>query len=169
MPRTKKIVKKIEKPKVEKVKKTASPVAKPVRVVKQSAGDKKDRFFEGIGRRKTAVARVRVFNNGVGFSVNDKELKFYFPSIEFQNIIKSPLEKVNLLGSLKVSVVVKGGGSRSQAEAVRHGIANALVLLNSELRKELKRAGYLTRDSRMRERKKFGLKRARRAPQWRKR
>ena len=83
--------------------------------------------------------------------------------------ILSPLKLMNVLDKFRIMIKVKGGGIHSQAEAVRHGIARALVIFNAEFRKRLKKAGYLTRDSRMRERKKFGLKRARRAPQWRKR
>ena len=129
-----------------------------------------DSYFEAIGRRKTAVARVRLFTRGEKvFLVNNKPFDLYFPTIECQQIVSASLIKMKCLGRFRVLVRVKGGGFRGQAEAVRHGIARALVLFNLEFKKRLRRVGYLTRDARIRERKKFGLKRARRAPQWSKR
>lgn len=129
-----------------------------------------DRYFEAVGRRKTAVARVRLFTKGEKvFLVNDKPFDLYFPTIECQQIAAASLRKMKCLDRFRVQVKVKGGGLRGQAEAVRHGIARALVLFNLEFKKRLRRVGYLTRDARIRERKKFGLKRARRAPQWSKR
>ena len=139
---------------------------------------KPEKYYQTEGRRKTAVARVRLFTSKTSpsedgihqiFSVNDKTLKQYFPLSEFQQIAKSSLERMKCLDKFKVSARVKGGGLRAQAEAIRHGTARGLVLFNPEFRKRLKAAGFLTRDPRMRERKKFGLKRARRAPQWSKR
>jgi small subunit ribosomal protein S9 len=103
------------------------------------------------------------------FTVNGKPINAYFPSFELQQIVGVALEKMNCLGKFSVSVNVKGGGFHAQAEAVRHGISRALVIFNQDFRRRLKKAGFLTRDPRMRERKKFGLKRARRAPQWQKR
>ena len=127
-------------------------------------------YFEAIGRRKTAVARVRLQAQDAGeFLINDKPLEKYFPAPGLQQTAKESLVKMGLLGKFKVSVKVKGGGLHAQAEAVRHGISRALVKFDSSYRQILKKAGFLTRDSRMRERKKFGLKRARRAPQWQKR
>ena len=138
--------------------------------------EKKLKYFEARGRRKTATARVRIFtcnktskNKEDDFLINEKSLKTYFPAFEFQEIIFSPFKEVNCLDQFRFSVKVKGGGVSAQAGAVRHGIAKALMLFNPDFRKKLKKAGFLTRDSRMRERKKFGLKRARRAPQWSKR
>lgn len=131
---------------------------------------KTDRYFEGEGRRKTSVARVRLFTKGdKGFLVNQKPLEKYFSTVELRQIAKSALEAMNCLDKFTISVIAKGGGIHSQAEAIRHGITRALVLFNPDFRKRLKKLGYLTRDARMRERKKFGLKRARRAPQWQKR
>lgn len=131
---------------------------------------KKEKYFEGTGRRKTAIARVRLFPNvEKSFLVNEKPLERYFPIVILQQTALASLTLMNCLEQFKVSAKVKGGGIHSQAEAVRHGITKALVLFNPDFRKKLKKAGYLTRDSRMRERKKFGLKRARRAPQWQKR
>jgi len=164
MPKTKKITK---KPK--KVKKAAKkPAVKKIEKPKVKA--KPAKYFEAVGRRKTSIARVRLFTQGnKAFLVNQKPLEVYFPAFELQEIVKSPLIKMNCLDKFGVSVKVKGGGLHSQTEAIRHGISRALVLFNPDFRKKLKKAGFLKRDPRMRERKKFGLKRARRAPQWQKR
>lgn len=127
-------------------------------------------FYEAVGRRKTASARVRLFTQGdKDFIVNDKPAEKYFPLAEFQQLIKDPLDKMKCLDKFGVVVKVRGGGIRGQAEAVRHGVSRALVKFNADFRKRLRKVGLLTRDPRMRERKKFGLKRARRAPQWSKR
>lgn len=156
---TKKKVAKKPKKTVEKAKPSTLPSPKKI-----------ERYFEATGRRKTAVARVRIsVAQENTFLVNGKPLDIYFPNFELQQIIHSPLEKMNCLDKFEALVVVKGGGLHAQAEAVRHGVARALVLFNPDFRKKLKKAGYLKRDPRMRERKKFGLKRARRAPQWAKR
>ena len=131
---------------------------------------KKEKYFEGVGRRKTAIARVRLSpQKEKSFLINGKPLEEYFPTIELQQAVYAPLNLMDCLEQFKVSVKVKGGGTVSKPEAVRHGVARALVLFNPDFRKKLKKAGYLKRDPRMRERKKFGLKRARRAPQWSKR
>lgn len=127
-------------------------------------------FFEAVGRRKTAVARVHLqAQDSKEFMVNGKPLEKYFPASELQQTALSSLEKMDCLGKFSVTANVKGGGLHAQAEALRHGIARALTEFNSAFRNQLKKAGFLTRDSRMRERKKFGLKRARKAPQWNKR
>jgi len=132
--------------------------------------EKKERYIEAVGRRKTAVARVRIFPEGEkDFIVNEKKLNDYFPYFAHQKIVLAPLELTNCLSSFKIQVKVKGGGIHSQAEAIRHGLARALISFNPDFFKRLKKAGYLTRDPRMKERKKFGLKRARKAPQWQKR
>lgn len=143
----------------------------PKAVVSESVAEAKPKpmaFYEGVGRRKTSVARVRLFAKAGEFLVNEKTLEQYFPTIELKEIVASPFKRIGL-ESFGASIIVKGGGVHSQAEAVRHGIAKALLIFNPEFRKKLKTAGFLTRDARMRERKKFGLKRARRAPQWQKR
>lgn len=143
-------------------------VKEPVK--KPAVSAEKDHYFEAMGRRKTAAARVRLFTRGQReFVVNDKPYDVYFPTLELQQIVLSSLQKMNCLDKFRTSVKVKGGGYHAQAEAVRHGTARALCLFNPDFRKRLRKAGFLTRDSRMRERKKFGLKRARRAPQWAKR
>jgi len=132
-------------------------------------GIDKNKYIETVGRRKTALARVRLFTQGKkGIQINNKLYTEYFPKFLYKTA-EEPLEKLKCLGKFGVSVVVRGGGATAQAEAVRHGIAKALVHLNPYFKKRLKKFGYLTRDSRMRERKKPGLKRARRAPQWSKR
>lgn len=131
---------------------------------------KTTRYFEAVGRRKTSVARVRLFTQGdKGIIINGKSCENYFPGSELNGIIASSLDKMKALDKFRVEAKVTGGGIHSQAEAVRHGIARALVKFNPDFRKRLRKAGHLTRDPRMRERKKFGLKRARRAPQWQKR
>lgn len=128
-------------------------------------------YYEGVGGRKTATARVRIYpkKKEKKILVNERPLSEYFPILEFQKIVLSPLEITDNLNKFFVSVKVKGGGQRGQAEATRLGLARALVEYKPELRPVLKGAGFLTRDARQRERKKFGLRRARRARQWRKR
>ncbi|MDD5750541.1 MAG: 30S ribosomal protein S9 [Candidatus Pacebacteria bacterium] len=129
----------------------------------------KARYIETIGRRKTSTARVRLYTQGKkGIVVNDKHYTEYFPKF-LHKTVEDSLEKLKYLDKFGVTVVVRGGGLTGQAEAIRHGLARALVVLNPYFRKRLKKSGYLTRDPRMRERKKPGLKRARRAPQWSKR
>lgn len=128
----------------------------------------KNKYFEGVGKRKTAVARVRL-ESGKGMVVNGKDSDVYFTIKRHQKVIREPLELMALAGDFAVSVKVSGGGPNAQAEAVRHGMARALVYFNADFKKKLRRAGFLTRDSRMVERKKYGLKKARRAPQWQKR
>ncbi len=128
------------------------------------------KFFQAVGRRKTAVAQVRLFPEGdKSILINHKPLEKYFPQSILQSIVLAPLKLVDSLGKFGVIVTVKGGGKVGQAEAIRHGIARALTLFNPEFKKKLKKAGFLKRDPRMKERKKYGLKRARRAPQWQKR
>ncbi len=127
------------------------------------------KYIEAIGRRKTSVARVRLFKKKGKITINEKDFDKYFPTFEMQQIVTSPLKKLKVSDDFSFTVKVKGGGIHSQAEAVKHGISRALVQFDPELRKKLKKGEFLTRDARMRERKKFGLKRARRAPQWKKR
>jgi len=139
------------------------------RTIKETAG-KPDRYFEAIGRRKTAVARVRLYTKGdKEFIVNNKPYQQYFQTVEDQEASVASMKKMKCLDKFRITVKVQGGGHRAQAEAVRHGTARVLVDFNNNFRKRLRKAGFLTRDPRMRERKKFGLKRARKAPQWAKR
>ena len=143
---------------------------KPKTVKKTEPTVKKSlKYIEEVGRRKTATARVRIFAGEKEMIVNGKPFDKYFPTRELQELVFGPFEKTETMGKFGFTVVVKGGGVVSQAEAVRHGVAKALTIFDPENRKRLKATGYLTRDPRMRERKKFGLKRARRAPQWAKR
>lgn len=125
--------------------------------------------FQGTGRRKTSVARVRILPGTGKFIVNNKNLEDYFAYQTLIDIAKSPLALVEKEGSYDVFVNVKGGGFTGQAGAVRHGVARALLASDEELKSELKRAGFLTRDSRRKERKKPGLKKARKSSQFSKR
>lgn len=134
---------------------------------KKAATDSK--YFEGVGRRKKAVARVRFYpkvRKGE-FTVNGVDYKAYFPTARFQKKASAPLERVSAEGGVETKVY--GGGVSAQSEAVTLGLARALVKFNPDFKKEFKAYSFLTRDSRMVERKKYGLKKARRAPQWRKR
>jgi small subunit ribosomal protein S9 len=152
------------RPKAKKVEK------KEIKKVKEEKPKEKEKYLEAVGRRKTAIARVRLYTRGEReFLVNQKPIEKYFPNSDLQKISRDALEKMKCADKFRVSTLVKGGGISSQAEAIRHSIARALVLFNPDFRKRLRRAGFLTRDQRARERKKFGLKRARKAPQWAKR
>ena len=142
----------------------------PKKKVVKKTKKETSKYLEAVGRRKTARARIRVWTKGKGeFIVNGKDYKEYFPTKRLREVAADSLEKMKCLDQFKTQVLVKGGGISSQAEAVRHGTARVLVMFNPDFKKRLKKSGYLTRDPRMRERKKFGLKRARRAPQWQKR
>ncbi len=129
----------------------------------------KERYYEAVGRRKVATARVRLFTKGNGITINGKDYKEYLNSDALADIIEAPLKRMKSLEKFRVSVKVKGGGIKGQAEAIRHGIARALVVFNSDFKKRLKRSGYLKRDPRVKERKKYGLKKARKSPRWAKR
>ncbi|RME71921.1 MAG: 30S ribosomal protein S9 [Chloroflexi bacterium] len=128
-------------------------------------------YYEGVGRRKAATARVRIYpsDTGVGFVVNDKPLEEYFTREIDQHEILTPLKVCGAEGKFGVTVKVRGGGVTGQAGAVRLGVARALLKFNPEYRKTLRDHGLLTRDPRAKERKKPGLKRARKAPQYTKR
>lgn len=126
-------------------------------------------YFASIGKRKTSIARVKMFQDGSGeVMVNGKKLKDYFAGVQIENAI-APLTLTANKNSLDIDARVVGGGKSSQSDAVRHAISRALLLLNPDHRSDLKHAGFLRRDSRIKERKKPGLKRARRAPQYSKR
>ncbi len=157
---------------VKKEAKTKKTAAKPAKSAqKEEPRDtKQSRYYEAKGGRKTAVARVRLFTSAQGdIVVNGKDFKDYFRDTHLQNEVLKPLETMNVRDKLGATVKVAGGGLRGQAEAVRHGIARALTIFNEDFRKRLRRSGFLTRDARMVERKKYGLRKARRAPQWAKR
>jgi len=125
--------------------------------------------YYGTGRRKNAVARVRLLPGTGKFVINDRSLEDYFPLKTLQRLVVQPLEKTNTLDKYDVMVNVEGGGISGQAGAVRHGIARALLKVDENYRPILKKAGFLTRDPRMKERRKYGLKKARKAPQFSKR
>ncbi len=132
--------------------------------------ESKKKYFYGTGRRKSSVARVRVYENGTGsIIINGRDINDYFGLDTLKLIVNQPLVAADLVGKVDVVVTVAGGGVSGQAGAIRHGISRALLLLNPEYRPTLKAAGFLTRDPRMKERKKYGLKAARRAPQFSKR
>lgn len=129
-----------------------------------------DQYFEGIGRRKESTARVRLFKGSGQFVVNSKPISEYFTRLGDMNMILSPIEVVGeSRDSFDISVVVKGGGVTGQTEAVQLGLARALIKLNPDFRPSLRKQGLLTRDPRVKERKKPGLKRARKAPTYTKR
>ncbi|MDO8510211.1 MAG: 30S ribosomal protein S9 [bacterium] len=127
-------------------------------------------YVEAVGRRKTSVARVRIYPSAKAtMVVNNKDVNDYFSTDDERTIARDALSKPKVTNKFKITAKVSGGGTHSQAEALRHGIARALIDLDHELRKTLKKMGYLKRDPRMKERRKFGLKKARKAPQWSKR
>ena len=129
----------------------------------------KERYIEAVGRRKTSVARVRMTPSAKNtFKINSRDLVSYFPTAELRKVVEEALGKVKA-GNFTITVVVKGGGVHSQAEAIRHGIARALVIYDESFKTKIKTAGFLKRDPRAKERRKFGLKKARKAPQWSKR
>lgn len=131
---------------------------------------KKESYIQGLGRRKTSIASVRLYPAKKSeIIVNNKPFSEYFPTFELQGIIQSALKKAKVKSHFKAEVKVRGGGIHSQAEAIRHGFARALITFDEKLKPQLKKEGYVTRDPRMKERRKFGLKKARRAPQWSKR
>ncbi|MBU1180223.1 30S ribosomal protein S9 [Patescibacteria group bacterium] len=170
----KKAEKKEEKIEIKKEIKTEEPAEKkpvlhPLPIVAKDTV-KKPNFLQAIGRRKKSIARVKVFKNGSGkVTVNGKDIKEYFGTDLLVDVALGALINVSQLQKLDISAKVNGGGSHGQAEAIRLGTARALLELNPVFKKNLRKAGYLTRDPRRKERKKPGLRKARRAPQWSKR
>ena len=127
-------------------------------------------YHYGTGRRKASVARVRVYENGTGsIIINGRDIDEYFGLDTLKLIVRQPLNTTGTIGKVDVVCTVEGGGVTGQAGAIRHGVSRALLEVNPEYRAQLKAAGFLTRDPRMKERKKYGLKAARRAPQFSKR
>ncbi len=127
-------------------------------------------YHYGTGRRKKSVARVRLYPNGSGvITINGRDIEEYFGLDTMKLIVRQPFAVTETLGKFDVDVTVVGGGFTGQAGAIRHGLSRALVKANEEYKAALKKAGFLTRDPRMKERKKYGLKAARRAPQFSKR
>lgn len=126
-------------------------------------------YFYGTGRRKTSVARVRLIPGGAGISINGRELDEYFDRDVLRTQVVAPLRATGQEGRFGIMAKVAGGGSSGQSGALRHGVARALVQADEDTKQPLRRAGFLTRDPRMKERKKYGLKRARKAAQYTKR
>ena len=141
-------------------------------------GNGKEKYFQAIGRRKESVARVRLYTKKSTDTVqeekalvvvNGMDYRKYFSDMNLWNVVESPLRKLKSLNRFKATVVVHGGGSRGQADAIKHGIARALVEFDLNFRKKLKKSGFLTRDSRIKERRKYGHKKARKMGQFSKR
>ena len=127
-------------------------------------------YFYGTGRRKSSVARVRVYPNGTGaITINGRDIDDYFGLETLKLIVRQPMELTETIGAFDIICTVTGGGVTGQAGAIRHGLSRALLQYDESVRPVLKKAGFLTRDPRMKERKKYGLKGARRAPQFSKR
>ena len=126
-------------------------------------------YYHGTGKRKTAIAQVRLYPGGKYFTVNDKPLEDVFPLEFWRSVIREPLQVTETDGKVGITAKITGGGIIGQAGALRHGIARALLAYDQNVRPALKSRGLLTRDSRIKESKKYGLKRARRAPQYTKR
>jgi len=149
----------------EKVQQVSQPVVLP--------NIEKKKYIEAIGRRKKATARIRIWQNDLQkeffILINEKDYKDYFKDIEFQKIVEAPIRKIKGQKVYKVTCKVKGGGERGQAEAIRLGLSRALVLLNPEWKQKFKKLGFLTRDPREVERKKYGKRKARKEEQWQKR
>ena len=129
----------------------------------------KEPFFYGTGRRKHSVARVRLYEGTGKITINDRLMDDYFGMETLKLVVPQPLELTKMAAKFDVVANVKGGGFTGQAGAIRHGIARALLQVDEQLRSIIKKEGYLTRDPRMKERKKYGLKAARKAPQFSKR
>ncbi len=138
-----------------------------------------EKYYETVGRRKEATARVRLYTkkstdaqddpNKALIIVNGKAYSEYFPTIRLQSIVESPLKKLKSVNRFKATVKVMGGGMAGQADALKFGLSRALVLFDLNFSKKLRRSGFLTRDARVKERRKYGLKKARKAGQWSKR
>ena len=127
-------------------------------------------YLYGTGRRKSSVARVHLYPNGTGsITINGRDIDEYFGLETLKMVVRQPLVTTDTVGKVDIVATVKGGGVSGQAGALRHGVARALLLAGEDYRPMLKKAGFLTRDPRMKERKKYGLKAARRAPQFSKR
>ena len=126
-------------------------------------------YYYGTGRRKSSVARVRLYQGTGKVTINDRSIDDYFGLETLKLLVRQPLATTDTLGKVDIVATVTGGGVTGQAGAIRHGVARALLQVNPEFRAALKAAGFLTRDPRMKERKKYGLKAARRAPQFSKR
>src|SRR3989344_5915923 len=154
------------------------PIAEEPGELAEDKNAKKEKYYQTVGRRKESLAIIRLFtkkstDNVDGDSalirVNDKDYRDYFTDKNLQAIVESPLRKLKSTNRFKATVKVNGGGMSGQADAVKHGLARALVAFDLNFRKKLKKAGFLTRDSRVKERRKYGLKKGKKTPQWQKR
>lgn len=128
-----------------------------------------EKYIPAIGRRKTATARIRITKGEKGFMVNNKDVKDYFKTTELIRVASESLTTAKDIADYGITVIVRGGGIAGQAVAVRHGIARALVEAHEHVKTDLKKAGFLKRDPRSKERRKFGFRKARKRPQWSKR
>lgn len=144
----------------------------------------KEKYYEAVGRRKESIARVRLYTKKAQdvtdlptptgeeralITVNGKNYRDYFTDANLWNIVESSLKKLKSINRFKATVIVRGGGKSGQADAIKHGLARTLIEFDNNFRKKLKKSGYLTRDPRAKERRKYGLKKARKAPRWAKR
>lgn len=175
MPKVKE--KKTRSTKKETVKTAPVKVEEP-EVKTEEKNGKHEKYFQSVGRRKESVAIIRLFTkkstdvvegDHALITVNEKDYRNYFSDKNLQSIVESPLKKLKSINRFKATVRVNGGGLSGQADAIKHGLGRALVLFDQNFRKKLKKAGFLTRDSRIKERRKYGLKKARKSPQWQKR
>lgn len=178
---TKKVIKKPVKKEVEiKVVKEAPqlPIENLIEPVVPVAPVIKEKYYEAMGRRKESIARVRMYTKKATdiiesdkalVIVNNKDYRDYFSDSTLWEVVEAPLKRLKSLNRFKATVVVRGGGKSGQADAIKQGIARTLVLFDQNFRKKLRKAGYLTRDPRAKERRKYGLKKARKAPRWAKR
>ena len=157
-----------EKPKRTRAKKVEGETAPAKKTTKKATKSTVQEFL-GTGKRKTSVARVRLTTGTGVITVNGKDVKDYFLLESLIKVVKQPLELTELANSVDIRANIYGGGIAGQAGALRHGITKALIEFKAELRPELKKAGFVTRDARKKERKKYGLKKARKAPQFSKR
>ncbi len=159
-----------KRPVAKRVEKMAVVIPVVKEAEKGMAVQKKKEEIWATGKRKTAIGRIRFFSSGKGeISINNKSMEKYFPTFSLRQIVLSPFKLLAQEKKFRFDIKIKGGGIRGQAEAIRLGISRALTEFNPEWRQALKSAGFLSRDARIKERKKPGLKRARRAPQWSKR
>ena len=150
-------------------KKTTKTIRSKKAVVEKPVA-KKERYFEAVGRRKTSTARIRITpTSKSSFVINDRDINAYFPTDELRFIVKEAILKGKIADKFKITVLVNGGGISSQAGAVRHALSRALIIFEKDLRRVLKPLGFLKRDPRAKERRKPGLKKARKAAQWSKR
>ena len=169
---------KIKEPKLtDGIKSEPSNTVAPVVEEREEARDEK--YYESVGRRKNAIARVRLITRKSTDSSNDDERAIlnvngkdyfdYFKEKELHEVVEGPFRKLKSLNRFKATIKVLGGGIRGQADAIAHGLARSLILFDANFSKKLRKSGYLTRDSRVKERRKYGLKKARKGPQWAKR